>query len=57
MNVIVEDLMEFTPKKVTITINEPYELDILTEFLRDNLRRDLCGDLEDLCRQILKGLV
>jgi len=56
MEAIVEDLEGFTPKRISIAITERYEQELLMEFLRDALRRGLAGDLEDLCRQILRGL-
>jgi len=56
MYVIVEDLQEFVPKKIVIAVTEEYHKELLTGFFQDALRRGLVGDLEDLCRQILKGL-
>lgn len=56
MDVIVEDLSEFNPKKITIAIEYPYEQEILVEFLKDALQRGLPGDLDDLFRRILEGL-
>ena len=56
MDVLIEDLEDFTPKKIIIVVNEVYEQELLKGFLQDALRRGLVGDLEDICRRILGGL-
>ena len=56
MDVMIEDLSEFTPKKVTIAIECQFNQEILTSFLKDALRKGLPGDLDDLFRRILDGL-
>ena len=56
MDVLIEDLEDFTPKKIIIVVNEVHEQELLKGFFQGALRKSLPGDLDDLFRRILGGL-
>ena len=56
MDVCIEDLEDFTPKKIIIVVNEAYEQELLKGFLQDAIRKGIPGDLDDLFCRILGGL-